>query len=162
MHSYDTLHSDSRVWIYQTNRPLTDGETMIINQSLERFATDWVAHNMSLKAFAKVYFNHFVVLMVDETNQVATGCSIDKSVKFLQQLEQSMGIQLFDRLQLAYREEESIRTLHSSAIEDAVKEGVLTMDTTVFNNMVQTKADFESNWEIPLAHSWAANRLSVS
>lgn len=162
MHSYDTLHNDSRVWIYQTNRPLTDGETVIINQALERFATDWVAHNMSLKAYAKVYFNHFIVLMVDETNQIATGCSIDKSVKFLQQIEQSIGIQLFDRLQLAYKTDEGIRTMHSSAIEAAVQQGIVTMGTTVFNNLVQTKADFESNWVIPLADSWVAKRLSVS
>jgi hypothetical protein len=35
-----------------------------------------------------------------------------------------------------------------------VKEQKITSETIVFNNMVNTKEDFENNWEIPAKQSW--------
>ena len=34
------------------------------------------------------------------------------------------------------------------------KENKITSETIVFNNMVQTKQDFETDWEVPAKESW--------
>lgn len=161
MHSYESLHPDSRVWVYQSDRPFTDQEVQDINQALERFTTDWVAHNVALKAYGKVYHHRFIVLMVDETGQTATGCSIDKSVKFLQHLEAELGINLFDRLQLAYEQNGAIHTIHRNDLEEALQQGSLTPETPVFHNLIHTKSDFEQKWRVPLRDSWAGAMVGV-
>src|ERR1700744_2326032 len=97
---------NSRVWIYQSDRKLTDAETQQIQQYLNSFTTQWTAHNNQLKAKGEVRYNRFLVLIVDESQAGASGCSIDKSVNFMKRLEQQFGINLFDRFNLAYRDGE--------------------------------------------------------
>ena len=149
------MHPQSRVWIFQSNRPLSDAEVVEIDALLDRFAKAWTAHDLALKASGSVYHNRFVVLVVDETQAPASGCSIDKSVHFLQGLEQQYRITLFDRLHLAYRSEGSIHTLHRSDIAAALADGRISADTVVFHNLVATKAEFDQSWERPLRDSWA-------
>src|SRR6202000_155504 len=99
---------NSRVWIYQADRKLTDAEATEIQQYLSQFAQQWTAHNHQLKAKGEVRYNRFLILVVDETQAGASGCSIDKSVHFMQEIEKRFGINLFDRFNLAYRDGEEV------------------------------------------------------
>ena len=65
--SIENLSPDSRVWIYQCNRNLTDQEVSQTDVVLQRFSNQWVSHNRQLKALGKIYHNRFLVLMVDQT-----------------------------------------------------------------------------------------------
>jgi len=42
----------------------------------------WTAHNNQLKAKGEIRYNRFLILIVDESQAGASGCSIDKSVPF--------------------------------------------------------------------------------
>src|ERR1700744_963219 len=95
---------NSRVWVYQANRKLNDDEVNDITKRLDDFTTMWTAHNHQLKAKGEIRYNRFIILIVDETQAGASGCSIDKSVRFIQDLEQQFGIHLLDRFNLAYRD----------------------------------------------------------
>ncbi len=161
MHNYESLAPQSRAWVYQANRPLTDAECIAVEEALSQFTQEWVAHNVALKAFGKVYHNRFIVLLVDETQQHATGCSIDKSVKFLQKLEDQLGVQFFDRLLLAYEKDGQVKTVHRNDLEAALQKGELQADTIVFNNLIQTKQEFENQWRIPFKDSWAGQLVAV-
>jgi hypothetical protein len=45
-----------------------------------------------------------------------------------------------------------------SQLPYALSSGLITPDTLYFNNTVQTKAELESKWLIPLKDSWLAGR----
>ncbi len=93
--------------------------------------------------------------MVDEEALAAGGCSIDASTRMLKQLEQQYQVNLFDRLTIAWRnEQEVIETASRTAFESLLAKGVITDNTIVFNNLVTTKAELETNWEVPLHKSW--------
>src|ERR1700759_2190076 len=94
---------NSRVWIYQSDKELTDSEVALLQSQLDNFTTGWTAHNNQLKAKAEIRYNRFIILVVDESQAGASGCSIDKSVRFMKDIEQEFGINLFDRFNLAYR-----------------------------------------------------------
>src|ERR1700744_5348917 len=98
----------SRVWIYQANRELSAAQAKQALDQLSLFTAEWTAHNHQLKARAEVRYNRFLILVVDETQAGASGCSIDKSVNFMKRLEQQFGINLFDRFNLAYRDGEKV------------------------------------------------------
>ena len=145
---------NSRVWIYQSDRQLTAEQTEQIQQHLNAFTTQWTAHNNQLKAKAEVRYNRFLVLIVDETQAGASGCSIDKSVHFMQQIEQKFGINLFDRFNLAYREGNKVLSLPRSGFEQKLKQGEINSNTIVFNNLVQNVNELETKWEVPFKDSW--------
>ena len=77
------LSDSARVWIYQSNREFTDSESQEIREAASQFVQSWKAHEVQLLAAAEVLYNRFIVLSVDENIAGASGCSIDKSVKFI-------------------------------------------------------------------------------
>ncbi|MEM0995118.1 MAG: hypothetical protein AAF847_08260 [Bacteroidota bacterium] len=154
MTRYDVLADSSRVWIYQSDRPFTATELPAVRTHLQQFATKWVSHNRNLHAFADVFHEQFIVLMVDESHAGASGCSIDASVHFLQQLQAHFGVYLFDRMTFAYQDGTAVKTAKRKAFKVLYQQGEITDDTLVFDNLVTTKASFDEAWLKPLSDSW--------
>jgi hypothetical protein len=145
---------NSRVWVYQADRELSAGEVSEIQQQLNNFTTGWTAHNNQLKARAEVRYNRFLILIVDESQAGASGCSIDKSVHFMKHLEQEFGINLFDRFNLAYREGDAVISAPRHQFEELIKQNSINKQTIVFNNMVQNLSELQTKWEVPFKDSW--------
>ena len=144
----------SRVWIYQSDRELYDEQVKELQENLNNFTAEWTAHNHQLKAKAEIRYNRFLILIVDESQAGASGCSIDKSVNFMKKIEQQFGINLFDRFNLAYREGEKVLSLPRHDFEELLKQGKINKQTIVFNNLVQNLSELEKNWEVPFKDSW--------
>ena len=146
---------ESRVWIYQADKPFNEADIIEINEEIDRFCQQWTSHNNDLRSLGGVMHDQFVVLVVDETRSSASGCSIDKSVVFIKYLEQKYGRRLLERNNVAWLdEEEHIHTLPLSDLKKAVAEGHIGMGTKVFDNLVATRKDYLSRWTVPLGESW--------
>ena len=145
---------NSRVWVYQSNKKLTDKEVQDIQGHLNDFTISWTAHNNQLKATAEVRYNRFLILIVDESQAGASGCSIDKSVKFIKQIEEQFNINLLDRFNLAYREGNEVLSAPRHDFEEMLKNGTIDTNTIVFNNMVQNLSELQTKWEVPFKESW--------
>jgi hypothetical protein len=152
--AYRALPPTSRIWIYQSKQSLPQEFLPEIKAAVERFAKQWISHNRQLRAFADVLHHRFIILMVDESQADASGCSIDKSVHFLQQLEQAFDIDLFDRMTFAWLEGETVRSADRETFSHLYEQEEINDLTQVFDNLVQTKADFEEKWLKPLQESW--------
>jgi hypothetical protein len=159
MTSISKMPPHSKVWVYQSNRPFTASEAEIIISSGNNFIAEWAAHGASLKASFDIIYNQFIVIAVDEQQALASGCSIDKSVKFIKETEQQFNLNLFDRLQVAYRKADEIAVCSLSAFEKLAEQGLVTETTVVFNNMITTKSAFDTKWEVPLKQSWQSRVL---
>jgi hypothetical protein len=151
---FEELPIDSKIWIYPTNRKLSDQEVEEINIQTLEFVNNWVAHDTPLHASFKIKYNRFLILAVDQEIQHATGCSIDKSVVFIQSLEQKYGIDLLDKMNVTYKQGENIT--HKSLIDfkKIAKEKAVTKNTIVFNNLVNTIGEWHEYWEVPASESW--------
>lgn len=144
----------SRVWVYQSDRNFSDSEVIKIEQLLINFIGNWATHGTPLKASGAVLYNRFVIIMVDESSVKASGCSIDKSVAFIKHLEKEFNCDFFNRLKIAYIEGENVKTFNFNEKEELISKGEISSNTIIFNNLVQNKAEFMSNWKIKLSDSW--------
>lgn len=151
---FDTLPTHSRIWIYQSNRKLTDAEVVEIESSTKDFIENWSAHGQSLAASFKIEYNRFIIIAVNQDLQSATGCSIDASVQFIQNLEQKYGIDLLDKMNVTFKLGEHIA--HKTLIEfkKMAKEKAVSANTIVFNNLVNTIEEWKDFWEVPASDSW--------
>lgn len=154
------ISEHSRVWIYQADRVLTAQEMLTIQQKLDAFTAQWLAHGHQLLALGEIRYDQFIILSVDEQQAGATGCSIDKSVKLMLELEIEFKINLFDRFIIAYRDGEEIKTCNRSEFESLMRTGEVNPDTLVFNNLISTRRALETNWEVPMKNSWHAQVFS--
>lgn len=144
----------SRVWVYQADRNLSDSEVLQMQILLDNFTTGWTAHNNQLKAKGEIRYDRFLILIVDESQAGASGCSIDKSVHFMKQIESHFNINLFDRFNLAYRDGDDIYSTPRHDFEELLKQGSINTNTIVFNNMVQNLNELQTKWEVPFKDSW--------
>lgn len=149
-----TLAPTSRVWIYQANPAFAKKDIPQLQQLLNDFAQQWVSHSQQLRAQAELRHGRFIILMVDESQAGASGCSIDNSVRFMQQLEQQFNVQLFDRLTFAYQKNQEVKTADREQFSQLYAAGEINGDTLVFDNLVNTKAALETEWIKPLRESW--------
>ena len=157
--NYKNLPEQTRVWIYQSSRPFSLEETGMMDTQLSEFAQQWASHNRALKSFAKVFHNQFVVLMVDESQAGASGCSIDSSVHFIRSLQQQLGVDFFDRMTFAWSTPEGVKTAPRDEFAQLYQQGIISDETLVFDNLVTTKEQFEERWLRPLKESWHARMV---
>lgn len=151
----------SKIWIYQSNRAFTIEESAVLTDILNSFTKTWTAHNQQLKAGYEIKYNRFIILIVDETQAGASGCSIDKSVHLMKDIEQQLNINLFDRFQVAWKEDSIIKTADRSEFELLIEQGKVNGNTIVFNNLVENLEEFRTSWETPLKNSWHSKVFTV-
>lgn len=156
---FEALPDSARIWIYQSDRAFKPGEEDTISAVLQAFTNSWAAHNQPLKASYQVLHNYFIVLAVDEAHHGASGCSIDSSVHVIRQLGQQTGISFFERTNVALLLEGHVRLIKLSELKQAHENGVWDSHTTVFDNTVLTKGDFDKRWKSPAGETWLKRYL---
>jgi len=151
---FKNLPDDSRIWVYQSNRKLTDKEVEILSVKAEAFLEQWTAHGTDLEAAFEVKYNRFIVLGLNQANASASGCSIDASVRFIQSLEKEFEVDLLDKMNVTFYNGEFIAHKSLSDFRKMAKARSVSPNTVVFNNLVNTKAEYIENWEVPAKESW--------
>lgn len=157
---FTNLPDDSRVWIYQANRKLSDDEVAEITELTNDFLTKWTAHGAKLEAGLQIKYNRFIVLGLNQANASASGCSIDASVHFIQSLEEKFDVDLLDKMNVTFYTGEYIAHKPLTDFRKMAKDKSVSKNTVVFNNLVNTKAEYLENWEVPASESWHARFLS--
>lgn len=157
----ERISPNAKVWIYQSSTPLSTVDAEKISSITSAFVKDWAAHGSNLIADYQLFFDRFICLFVDESAQGASGCSIDSSVHFIQNLEKQFGISLMNRTDVAYVDAEGdIKLIDLYQLKDAATKGELSDKTFVFNNLVRTKDEMEKSWLTPIAESWHNRMIS--
>ncbi|MES2485600.1 MAG: ABC transporter ATPase [Bacteroidota bacterium] len=152
---FDTLPEESKVWIYQSDRKFSDEEITEIETALKSFVEHWAAHGTGLEASFITRYSRFIILAVNQdSGQHATGCSIDASVHFIQQLEQKYKVNLLDKMNVSFKQGEFITHKPLIEFKKLAKEKSVSANTIVFNNLVNTLGEYQEYWEVPAGESW--------
>lgn len=157
---FNTLPEDSRVWIYQANRSFSDKEIEEIESKLDVFLTNWAAHGSDLQAGYVIKYKRFIVIALNQNLNSATGCSIDASVQFIQQLEKEYNVDLLDKMNVSYKQGDFIAYKTLVDFKKMAKDKAVSKNTIVFNNLVNTIMEFNESWEVPASESWHSRFLS--
>lgn len=157
----ENFSADSKVWIYQSSRMFTLSEALELEVLLNEFASQWRSHGAEVKAYGNLFFGQFIALMADEKQSGVSGCSTDSSVRFIKELGQQLKVDFFDRMTLAFFVKEKIQLLPMNQLQYAIDNCFINENSFYFNNLVQTKEEFENKWIIPVKDSWIANRISI-
>ena len=151
---FNTLPEISRVWIYQANRSFTSDELVDIEKKINEFLEQWTAHGADLKAGYEIKYKRFITIGLDQGVNPATGCSIDTSVRFIQQLEQEYNVDLIDKMNVSFKQGEFVAYKPLNDFKKMAKNKSVSPNTIVFNNLVTNIAEYRTNWEVPAKDSW--------
>jgi len=108
----------------------------------------------SLEASYLLKYNRFIILAVNQEVQNPTGCSIDASVQFIQELEKKYGVDLLDKMNVTFKLGDHVAHKTLIDFKRMAKDKAVTENTIVFNNLVNTIEEWNDNWEVPAGESW--------
>ncbi len=155
----EELASNSRVWIYQADRPFMDLQVVEIDEQLQNFYLQWQSHGAPVKGWAKCIYNQFIVVLADVAHMGIGGCSTDSMVRVIKSFERQYSINLFDRLTLTFLINEKVQPLPMQQVSYALEKGFIETDSLLFNNLVETKAQLLKEWLVPLNKSWLWSKV---
>jgi hypothetical protein len=151
---FEQLSADARVWIYMSDREWSAVEVEVIREATRSFVQDWTAHQQPLQASFVVRYNHFLIIAVDENSVAASGCSIDKCVAFVKSLEQQLGVNLMNRMLFGYKKEDQVVVATKEEFERLIENDMISDQTLVYDNLVDSVHALNHRWEIPFERSW--------
>ena len=152
------MNPSSRMWFYGLTQPLSEAQSEELVQLMDEFVSQWKAHGAQLAA-AYQWINHqFLFIAVDEGQQQATGCSIDKSVHLLQEFGAKHSVDFFNRMLVYAQTGEGFISYSTATLKAAIAEGLVDENTPVMHTTAATLGEIGSGL-IPLKESWAARFL---
>lgn len=155
----DTMPAHARVWVYKSALPFTSAQRHAMLERGAAFTAAWAAHGSALDACVDVLLDHFLLIAVDEQQAMASGCSIDKSVRLVQQFERDLGVKLTDRMVVLYEASGAIAACRVEEMQELINSGRLTAGTLVFDDLVSTVAQLRERFPARLDNTWLARWL---
>ncbi len=150
------MMSDSaRVWIFQSERELSDKDVFVATEQVRSFLDQWTAHNRELDAHGAVFYNRFIVIVLDEEqSSQASGCSIDSLTRYIQNVGDQLDANVLDRQHFYFLLDGKVVGLKMTELPDHLKSNTLKEDSLVFNNLIKTKKELFESWLVPIKDSW--------
>tara|TARA_B100000524_G_scaffold174402_2_gene89562 strand:- start:20321 stop:20785 length:465 start_codon:yes stop_codon:yes gene_type:complete len=140
---FPEMPDESRVWTYLCNRSLNDQEANLIENQIKTFTGSWKAHQKPLCANGQLLFNQYIVLVVDESIERISGCSIDSSVHFVKMIENHLEVDFFNRLNVLVLKNETPKLVSYHDI------GSYKGDF-VFNPRIESLHELRENWLVEI------------
>jgi hypothetical protein len=148
----------NRVWTFIISKKLNESDLNDLLVSGKSFVAGWTAHENKLSASFEIVEQRIVLVRVNENVHNASGCSIDKLTRFIKESEQKFGVELLNRLLIAYQTSGGIEVVHASKIKDLMAQGLITENTIVYNTAAACENDL-LNWEQALKNTWLSKYL---
>ena len=137
---------------------MSAAQTKELRGIMDEFVGGWKAHGAQLAAAYRIIADQFLIIAVDESQQQATGCSIDKSVHLLQEFGAKHHLDFFNRMLVHVMENGAFTSYSTSELKTAIAEGNIGPKTQIMNTTAATLHE-SGMGTFDLADSWAAKFL---
>ena len=151
---FKNIPDDSRIWIYQSSKDLSDSDIKIIDNKTTLFLENWKAHGNDLQASYLIKERRFLIIAVNERFNPIGGCSIDYSLQLVNDISTTINLDLLDRLSVNYRLENNIKSISLRDLKNKIKNKSFSPETIIFNTTVKTKKELSSDFELKISSSW--------
>jgi hypothetical protein len=157
---FDSLPDASRVWVFASDRPLTEEGTKALLKGVEEYLTNWKAHGEPLTVGSQLRDDRFLLIGVDQSTTGATGCSIDGLFRVLQGLESKVGASLVGGGRVFYRDGNgAVGSVSRGEVPALAESGAITKDTVVFDTSLTDLGALRSGFEKRAKESWIARLM---
>ena len=157
---FSSLPPDARLWVFGAASPLSPGDQQALLQTIDAHLAQWRAHGVPLVAARDWKDERFVAVAVDEAATGASGCSIDGLFRTLTEFQQQIGNTLVGGGTLFWRDANgTVQSGPRSAFVNAVRDGLISAVTPVFDLTVTSVGEWRENFERNAGETWHARLL---
>ena len=160
--SFDSLPDESRVWVFGSDRALAGADAERLLGEVDRFLGQWKAHGVPLSCARDWRDEHLLTIGVDNTQESASGCSIDGLFRVLQAIERPLGARLVAGGRVFYRDGDGhVQCASRDQLVALAASGVITDDTVVFDTGLTTMSAWRARFEAPARKTWLKQLLGA-
>jgi len=152
--NYQNLSENSKVYLYPSSRKFYANELEELEFKIKEFLSSWTEFSTSYK----IKYNRFLLFFITEDVEVSTEL-MDKLAMFILELETAYKVTLLDKVNVCFKQGEYVQYQEMKRFRELVKKKSVSKKTIVFNNFIQTKYEFENEWEMPITESWLSHLI---
>ena len=150
---FHILPEESRIWLYAAKNALCKDQQIYILKVISEDLSAWNAHKKPLTAGVTILENHFIVIALDESENGASGCSIDTLQNTIQKIEKELSIPLMNRLNVFCEIEDNIVCVPSFKLGSTAK-----AETPFYDLTILEKSEITTYLK-PISEGWCAHLL---
>jgi hypothetical protein len=156
---FESLPGESRIWIFPSQEPLDQSKITTLQQASRDFVNQWTSHDRSLQGSATWLEDRFLIISVDESNHGASGCSIDKLMRFIQQLENTLGSSLLWKHKIFIKQDHQLIAKTIPEIKELIQRKELELSDQYYDVLIDTKDKLRTEWKKDIGSGWLAKRV---
>jgi len=160
---FPALDSESRVWVYVANTPLSPVVQAELNRTVQEFGANWSSHGRVVVSDFTVMDNQILILSAFVQQGEISGCGIDKSLHVLDQFALRNGFDWVSALSILYRDGEGALVISSrSEFRQLIKSGAVTESTIVLDPSITTLSQLrDGQFEMMAGMCWHAGVFQI-
>ncbi len=152
--NYQNLSEQASVFLYPSSRKFYANELDELETKIKNFLSDWTEFSVTYK----IKYNRFLLFFITEDAKITTEL-LDKLAQFIMQLEQEYKLTLLDKVNVCFKQGEYVQYQEMKRFRELIKSKSVSKKTIVFNNFIQTKYEYENDWEVNITESWLSHLI---
>lgn len=157
---FDQLPPSAKIWIFPIIGELDASKLEKIKTDVTSFIKDWTSHDRSLNGSAEIVYDAILILGVDEGHHGASGCSIDKMMRFIQNLEGHYNISLLLRHKIPLLVRQKVNFIDLKDIELKIQNGEMSKQDHYLDLTFTQKSDWQNQGLKSLSEGWLGKKLA--
>lgn len=149
------LPDGARVWVFGSQRSLSESESASLLEQVDGFLETWNAHGAPLTAAREWMEGRFLVIAADEVASAPSGCSIDALMGVLKDFESQTSVRFLGNEAVWYRTGADVQRATRPEFRALAKAGTVSSDVTVYDTSITRLQDLrDGTWNRPARAQW--------
>ncbi len=149
---YNLLSETSKIYIYPSSRKFYKDEFPIINKRVEKYLNEF----STIDSFFEIKYQRFIVIIISDKTPLSIE-QIDVLISFIQSLEKEFNLSLLDKVNVCFKQGEYVQLKEIPDFKKLIKNRGISKKTIVFDNLINTKEEYENYWEMSAESSWISH-----
>lgn len=159
---FEQFPDESRLWIFSIDPVLDQSRISILEGELNLFFKQWQAHGKALFADYHIIHNAVLIICINESMALASGCSIDAMNRFLAQMELKLQVAFFNRFLINCLDPENrFHRYHLTDLKHKLLHQKDLPKLNYYDSLIKFKKQLKSDFLKPLHSGWIASHLDV-
>lgn len=146
---YSEISADAKVFLFPSSKKFYDNELEIIQPKIETFLSNWKVDKVSYK----IDYQRFLLFFVESDTVLSTKI-LDELTSLIFEIENELSITLLDKVNICFKQGEYVQYQDMKKFRTLIKNKSVSKKTVIFNHLIQSKEDYENDFEVPILDSW--------
>lgn len=135
---FQNLHPQSKIWLYISPVSIDSVTKKNISSLFKDFVNDWKSHGQPVNGQLKFIKKNLLVVGADYFPDGMCGRAVDAQVRFINQINEGFNLDLLNRTNIAFVQQDSIVIHNYNNLVALIKKGSVNK-STVYCNTFSTK-----------------------